>query len=362
MTRFRANISTPGYDRPFRFSAFAVHVNTKELSSLMDIICKIRSLGAFAPAKKICNADLAARVDTNDQWIVSRTGIKERRELAEGENASDLGLKASEAALADAGVPAENLTHVITATCTPDYLSPSVSCIIAGALKTPPIMAFDISAACAGFIYGLSVCRSILAGEPGAKILFVCAEALTRRLDWTDRSTCVLFGDAASACVLEAGDEPGLCEIKDVVCQSDGSQKDLIIVGGGTACRYVKDGKVDSDFFLSMQGRDTYKHAVREMVSVCELILARNDLEIGDIDLFIPHQANLRIIEAVGSRLQIDPAKVFTNVADYGNTSAASIPLAIAEAYNQGRIVKNSHVLVTAFGAGLTWGAAILRF
>lgn len=328
----------------------------------MDIICKITSLGAFAPVKTITNADLASRVDTSDEWIVARTGIKERRELAENENASDMGLRAAEAALKEAKFPPSLLTHVITATCTPDYLSPSVSCVIAGALGTRPVMAFDISAACAGFIYGLSVCRSILAGEPEAKILFVCAEALTRRVDWTDRSTSVLFGDAASACVMEAGDEPGVCEIKDVICQSDGAWKDLIVVGGGTACKYAKGQKVDKDFFLSMQGRDTYKHAVREMVSVCEMILARNDLEIGDIDLFVPHQANLRIIEAVGARLKIDPANVFINVANYGNTSAASIPLALAEAMNQGRIVKNSHALITAFGAGLTWGAAILKF
>lgn len=323
----------------------------------------MRSLGAYAPKKIISNDYLSSIVDTNDQWIQERTGIRERRKIDELENASDLGLKASLIALEQASISVSRLTHVVAATCTPDHLSPSIACIIAGRIPDmPPVMAFDISAACTGFIYGISICASLLASSPEAEILFVCAEALTRRVNWLDRGTCVLFGDAATAGIITASPEGSLFGVVDAICQSDGRQKDLIVVGGGTSCRYGLGQPVGEDFFISMRGRDTYRQAVRQMVNVCQELLARNGLTINDIDLFVPHQANMRIIEAVGARLKIKAEKVFTNVADYGNTSAASIPLALVEALNLGLIRKNALVLVTAFGAGLTWGAALLRF
>ena len=202
----------------------------------------------------------------------------------------------------------------------------------------------------------------MLCQAPEARILFVCTEALTRRVNWSDRSTCVLFGDAATACVLTASADKALAGVEDVICQSDGNQRDLITVGGGTACRYGLGQPTDENFFIAMQGRETYKHAVRQMVRICEQILARNGLSIEDVDLFVPHQANMRIIEAVGSRLNIAEDRVFTNVERYGNTSSASIPLALAEARAAGRIAPGSRVLMTAFGAGLTWGAALLSF
>lgn len=329
---------------------------------IMSISCQFHSLGIYTPDSIIFNADLARIVDTTDQWIVERTGIRERRQLADQENASDLGLRASLKALAGCGLGAKDLTHIVTATCTPDYLSPSVACVIAGQLDAGPVMAFDLGAACTGFIYGLSICRSLLASDPASRILFVCVEALTRRVNWKDRGTCVLFGDAAAACVLASSRDGAFVEVVDIICESDGAQKDLIIVGGGTACRYEQDGPVGADFFISMKGRDTYKHAVRQMVNVCEKILQRNSLSVRDVDLVVPHQANMRIIEAVGSRLKMEPEKVFTNVANYGNTSSASIPLAIAEALEQGRIKSGDLILATAFGAGLTWGAALLKF
>lgn len=328
----------------------------------MNPCCLLHTLGAFVPQQSITNADLAALVDTNDQWIVERTGIRERHKLDAADNASDLGLRASVLALEQIGLKPDKLTHVIAATCTPDYLTPSVACIIAGGLKAGQVMAFDMGAACAGFIYGLSLCRSILFSDPGARILFVCVEALTRRLNWKDRATCVLFGDAAAATVISRDTANSICSLEDVICQSDGSLHDLILIGGGTASQYQPGGTVDDSFFLSMQGRDTYKHAVRQMVNVCQAILARNNLAIDDIDLFVPHQANLRIIEAVGARLGVAISRVFTNVGQYGNTSAASIPLALAEARAQGRIAPGARVLVTAFGAGLTWGSALLHF
>lgn len=322
----------------------------------------IHAMGVFVPRQILSNEDLAAIVDTSDQWIVERTGIRQRHKIDNTDNASDLGLRASLLALGQIGLDPCMLTHVIVATCTPDYLTPSVACIIAGKLNAGPVMAFDIGAACAGYIYGLSLCRSLIASECQARILFVCVEALTRRLNWKDRSTCVLFGDAAVATVFSPVEAGSICVVEDAICQSDGSQSDLILIGGGTVCQYQEGSRVDNSFFLSMQGRDTYKHAVRQMVNVCREILARNDISMADIDLFIPHQANLRIIEAVGARLGVDKSRVFTNVDLYGNTSAASIPLALAEARAQGRVQAGARVLVTAFGSGLTWGAALLRF
>ncbi|WP_298034987.1 beta-ketoacyl-ACP synthase III [uncultured Desulfovibrio sp.] len=328
----------------------------------MTAICHLHALSAHAPDTVLTNDHLTKLVDTNDEWIVTRTGIKQRRKLADTDNASDLGLVVARRALDEAGVAVDELTHIIAATCTPDMLSPSVACILAGKLGAGPVMAFDFSAACSGFLYGLSICRGMLAQSPDARILFVCTEALTRRVNWSDRATCVLFGDAATACVLTASANKALAGVEDVICQSDGNQRDLITVGGGTTCRYGMGQPVDENFFITMQGRETYKHAVRQMVRVCEQILARNGLSIDAVDLFVPHQANMRIIEAVGSRLNVDGNHVFTNVDKYGNTSSASIPLALDEARAAGRIRSGDRVLMTAFGSGLTWGAALLRF
>ncbi|MBD5416398.1 MAG: ketoacyl-ACP synthase III [Desulfovibrio sp.] len=328
----------------------------------MTLTCHLHALCAHVPETVVTNDDLARVVDTNDQWIVERTGIRRRHRLAETENASDLALAAARRSLAEARLAPRDLTHVIAATCTPDAISPSVACILAGALDAGPVMAMDFSAACTGFIYGLSLGQAFLAQAPQSRILFACAEALTRRLNWQDRSTCVLFGDAATACVLDSEGGEGSAAVEDVLCQSDGAQRDLIVVGGGTSCRYAVGDPVDGQFFISMRGRDTYKHAVRQMVQVCETVLARNGLSMKDIALFVPHQANMRIIEAVGSRLGIGGERVFVNLEEYGNTSSASIPLALTEARAAGRIRPGDRVLVTAFGAGLTWGAALLRF
>lgn len=328
----------------------------------MNITCSLHALETCIPARIVTNDDLTKIVDTSDQWIKERTGISKRRKIAEDENTSTLAIEAGKKTLLQANIDPATITHIIAATCTPDYLSPSIACIVGGALNTGSVMAFDISAACTGFIYGLSLCKTIISAQPESRILFICAEALTRRLNWKDRSTCVLFGDAAASCLLSATPEDELCSVEDVICQSDGAQKDLIKIGGGTACHYEEGSIIGEEFFLTMQGRETYKHAVRQMVSVCQNILYSNHLSITDIDLFISHQANIRIIEAVGARLKIAPEKVITNLSDYGNTSAASIPLAIAEAQMSGKIKKGFKVLVTAFGAGLTWGAGLLYF
>ena len=329
----------------------------------------IQVLGTYVPTKRITNVDLMSLVDTNDEWIVSRTGIKARHMLADDENGSDAGTEAALKALEDAGIAAEDITHVLTATCTPDYLCPSTACIISGKIGSHGAMAFDLNAACTGFVYGLDVANSILAGKPGAKVLLVGSEAFTRRLNWEDRTTCILFGDGAAAAVLTNGDAgtpkrclPSAPRLRDVRCGADGRQYPLLTVGGGTNRNYKPGDPVQDDFYLQMQGREVFKQAVRSLSAVCSELLEDNGLTLEDIDLFIPHQANLRIIEAVGDRLKLGSEKIFVNLDEYGNTSAASIPLGIGDACAQGRIRPGSRVLLSAFGGGFTWGAALLEF
>ena len=328
----------------------------------------IQGLGTYVPTKRITNVDLMSLVDTNDEWIVSRTGIKARHMLADDENGSDAGTEAALKALEDAGIAAEDITHVLTATCTPDYLCPSTACIISGKIGSHGAMAFDLNAACTGFVYGLDVANSILAGKPGAKVLLVGSEAFTR-LNWEDRTTCILFGDGAAAAVLTNGDAgtpkrclPSAPRLRDVRCGADGRQYPLLTVGGGTNRNYKPGDPVQDDFYLQMQGREVFKQAVRSLSAVCSELLEDNGLTLEDIDLFIPHQANLRIIEAVGDRLKLGSEKIFVNLDEYGNTSAASIPLGIGDACAQGRIRPGSRVLLSAFGGGFTWGAALLEF
>ena len=325
--------------------------------------CIIHGIGTYVPSRMLTNDDLSRIVDTNDEWITTRTGIKKRHVLADDENASDAGLHAAQQALADAGLDAKSVTHVLVATCTPDYLCPSVACILAGKLGCNPVMALDFNAACSGFIYGLDMARSIIAANPDATILLISSEALTRRVNWQDRSTCVLFGDGAGAIVLRGGQHgAGMGQIKDTTCLSDGTLWELITIGGGTKKRYELEEPVGEDFFLHMQGREVFKHAVRNMASICQTVLTRNNMTINDVDLLVPHQANVRIIEAVGSRLDMPAERVFINVHEYGNTSSASVVLALADARAQGRLKPGSQVLAASFGAGLTWGAVLLQF
>lgn len=328
----------------------------------------IQGFGAYTPAKQLTNDDLLSLVDTNDEWIVSRTGIKARYMLADGEQGSDAGKNAAERALEDAELTPSDITHVLAATCTPEYLCPSTACLISAKLGIQVPMAFDLNAACSGFVYGMDLARGILLGNPEARVLLVSTEALTRRLDWGNRSTCVLFGDGAGAAVLTSGSvtphgprkTPALVE--DVLCRADGSQAALLTVGGGTHTRYEPSDPVGDSFYIDMQGREVFKHAVRRLTSISREILERNNLGLDDVDLFIPHQANLRIIEAVGERLDLHGDRVFVNVHEYGNTSAASIPLALEDARRQGVIRPGMRVLLATFGGGFTWGAALLRF
>ncbi len=323
----------------------------------------ILGFGAYTPERRISNAELASLVDTDDEWIVSRSGIRARHVLTDGEQNSDAGTKAALQALQDADIAPEVITHVLTSTCTPDYLCcPSTACIISSNLGIHGKMAFDISAACSGFVYGLDVARGLLKLTPQAKILLVATEALSRRINWQDRGTSVLFGDGAGAVVLSAEKNGGKAEVQDVLCRADGVQHPLLTVGGGSSRRYDPGDPIQPDFYIQMRGREVFKAAVRSLTAICRELLEKNNLTIDDVDLFIPHQANLRIIEAVGSRLGMEHSRIFVNVDEHGNTSAASIPLALHEALCAGKIQPGMRVLLSTFGGGFTWAAALLRF
>jgi len=323
----------------------------------------IRGVGYYVPEKVLTNADMEKLVETSDEWITTRTGIKERHVAAEGETTSDMALEASKKALADAGIAADDLTHILLYTLTPDYYCPPASCLLEEKLGVRGKVAMDVNAACSGFVYGLEHVRMILALHPDAKILLCAAETLTSRTNWEDRRTCVLFGDGAGAAVVTAGEpgEPG--EIKDVRLYSDGSLGELLTVKGGGSGAPLKLGdKAEENFFVQMTGQEVFRHAVRNMISACEEVLARNNMTVADVDYLIPHQANLRIIDAVAKKLGVPEGNVCTTVSRFGNTSASSVGIALADSIGEGRIKKGDNVLFAVFGGGFTWGAALAKF
>ncbi|WP_207261717.1 beta-ketoacyl-ACP synthase III [Desulfovibrio sp. Huiquan2017] len=323
----------------------------------------LRGFGLYAPEKILTNADLEKIVDTSDEWITTRTGIKERHLAAEGQAASDLAFESSKQALADAGVDPSELTHILCATFTPDSMIPSAACRLQEKFGLTGQMCMDVAAACSGFLYALQTARGLLCLEPEAKILVVASEIVTRRMNWEDRSTCVLFGDASGAAVLTAGAPGDGPEVLDVMLAADGSLGDLLSVnGGGSAYSYKLGEAVGPEYFVEFQGREVFKHAVRNMTDISEAILKRNGLQKSDVDVLLPHQANQRIIDAVGRRFDIPEERVFSNIHKYGNTSAAAIPVALAEAVRTGFIKPGNLVLIPAFGGGFTWGAALIRF
>ncbi|MBN2140478.1 MAG: ketoacyl-ACP synthase III [Desulfovibrionaceae bacterium] len=330
----------------------------------MKAQCIIRGLGLKVPKKVVSNADLEKLVETSDEWIVTRTGIRTRCVANASETCSELALAAAGQALDQAGMAAEDLTHIVVGTFSADYVIPSAACVLEHKLGLKNRVALDVSAACSGFLYSVEVARGLIALHPESRVLVCASEILTSRTNWEDRSTCVLFGDGAGAAVLTA-DAPGLAggRIIDLLLASDGSLGDLLSVkGGGSAAPYRLGDRVGEEFFAQMMGREVYKHAVRNMTAISQDLLARNRVHKDDLDVLLPHQANLRIIEAVGRKLDIPPEKVFVNVDRYGNTSAASVPLALTEARQTGFIKDGDLVLVTTFGGGFTWGAALIRF
>jgi 3-oxoacyl-[acyl-carrier-protein] synthase III len=321
---------------------------------------RITGTGSYAPAKVLTNADLERMVATSDEWIAERTGIRERRIAAPGEACSDLAVKAAERALVAAGVRAEDLDLILLATCTGDYPLPATACLIQHRLGATRAAACDISAACCGFVYALSVADAYV--RTGMRrILVIGSEVMSAITDWTDRNTCILFGDGAGAAVVSASEgDPGVLSTH---LRSDGALWDLIAVPGGGS-RLPPSEKVLAEKMncVKMKGNETFKVAVRMLEEIARETLAANKLRVEDLDLYVPHQANVRILNAVAARLGLPLEKMMLNLDRYGNTSAASIPIALDEAVRQGRITDGSLVMLGAFGAGLTWASALIRW
>src|SRR5208337_19508 len=322
---------------------------------------RIIATGSYAPEKVLTNFDLEKIVPTTDAWITERTGIKERRIAGENQATSDLAIEASKNALKYAGIKARELDLIIVATVTADKLFPSTSCILQYRLDAKKAAAFDINAACSGFVYGLSVANSFIQSGQYKKILLVGAETLSRFVDWEDRNTCVLFGDGAGAVVLEA--TKGKNGILSSHLHADGSLGHLLnIPGGGSrypASKETVDKKMHS---IKMKGNETFKVAVKALENLVTETLKQNNLKPSQLSCMIPHQANLRIIQATAKRLGLSMDKVIINIDRYGNTSAASIPIALDEAVRSGKIRKDDYLLLEAFGGGLTWASALIRW
>lgn len=325
------------------------------------MVAMISGTGSALPAKTLTNADLALIVDTSDEWITTRTGIKERRISVDGEFTSTFAVEAARRALSMANVKPEDLDLIVLATVTPDFPFPSTACIVQNELGAHKAVAFDVSAACSGFIYGISIADSFISSGKFKKALVIGAEVLSRVVDWTDRNTCILFGDGAGATVIEASDEPA--GILSTHIFSNGSCWDLLYQPGSGSRNPAADPATDpASLFIRMEGNEVYKHAVRAMDEAAMAALNANGMTASDISLFIPHQANRRIIDAVVKRLDIDAGKVFINLHRYGNTSSASIPIALDEANRQGRIKKGDLLLLDAFGGGFTSGSVLIRW
>ena len=321
---------------------------------------RIAGTGSYAPARVLTNADLEQMVATSDEWIRERTGICERRIVATGEACSDLAVQAGKRALTAAGLAATDLDMILVATCTGDYPLPATACLVQHQLGATKAAACDLSAACCGFVYALSVADAYV--KNGRRhVLVIGSEVMSAITDWTDRNTCVLFGDGAGAVVVSASD--GERGILSTHLRSDGALCELIMVPGGGS-RTPPSEKVITERlqYIKMKGNETFKVAVRTLEEIARTTLSANGLRVEDLDLYVPHQANVRILRAVIERLGLPIEKVLLNLDRYGNTSAASIPIALDEAVREGRIKDGSLVMLGAFGAGLTWASAVIRW
>jgi 3-oxoacyl-[acyl-carrier-protein] synthase-3 len=320
----------------------------------------IAGIGSYVPARVLANADLERMVATSDEWIRERTGIRERRIAATGEACSDLAVQAGKRALTAAGLAATDLDMILVATCTGDYPLPATACLVQYQLGATKAAACDLSAACCGFVYALSVADAYI--KTGMRhVLVIGSEVMSAITDWTDRNTCVLFGDGAGAAVVSASD--GERGILSTHLRSDGTLCELIMVPGGGSRTPPSEKVIDERLqYIKMKGNETFKVAVRSLEEIARSTLAANHLRVEDIDLYVPHQANIRILKAVMERLSLPIEKVMLNVDRYGNTSAASIPIALDEAVREGRIKDGSLVMLGAFGAGLTWASAVIRW
>ena len=318
----------------------------------------IKGVGSYLPSKILTNDDLARLVDTSDAWIVERTGIKERRIAAAGEATSDLALAAAKAALADAGMEADRIDLIILATATPDQTFPATAATVQAELGISGPPAFDLQAVCSGFIYALATADSMIKTGQATAALVIGAEVFSRILDWSDRSTCVLFGDGAGAFVLEAGEGSGTIADRGILASrlhSDGRYRDKLYVDGGPSTTQTTG-------VLRMEGRDVFRHAVINIASVIEETLADQNIKPEAIDWFVPHQANRRILEGTARKLGLREESIVITLDKHGNTSAASVPLAFDAAIKDGRIKRGDLILMEAMGGGFTWGATLARF
>ncbi len=321
----------------------------------------LAGLGAYSPERIVTNAEFEATLDTSDTWIRERTGIRERHHARPDETTAQMAAEASRDALTEAGLAADDLDTVIVATASPDRLLPSTACDLQALIGASQARAFDIAAACSGWVYGLVVGEALVASGAGERVLVVGAEKLTSIMDWNDRSTAVLFGDGAGAAVLTKGE--GTRGILSSYLKSDGTLAELLWrPGGGTVCPPSEQMIKDRSYYIKMAGREVFKNAVRSMADAASRALEKAGITGEQVDLLVPHQANLRIIEATANHAHIPMERVYVNVDRYGNTSSASIPIALDEARRCGRLTPGMTVLLVTFGAGFTWGAMVLKW
>ncbi len=318
------------------------------------IYSRIIGTGGYLPKRVVTNAELEKMVDTSDEWIVKRTGIQSRHLAAEGESTCDLAELAAGQALDAAGIVASELDLIILGTTTPDRIYPSTACLLQSRLGNHTAAAFDVQAVCSGFIYALSIADKFIKTKTAKRVLVVGSDTYSRLLNWNDRNTCVLFGDGAGAVVIEASTEPGILSTH---LHADGAYKDILTVPAT-----VGHGRVNGDGFTKMQGNEVFKFAVKVLSEVVEETLSANELDSSAIDWLIPHQANIRIIAATAKKLNLPMERVVLTVAKHGNTSAASIPLALDIAVRDGRIQRGNTLLLEAVGGGFTWGAILLKY
>lgn len=326
--------------------------------------CSIIGTGSYMPARVLTNNDLEKLVETSDEWITTRTGIKERRIAAPDETTSDMASEAARRALHTAGVKPEEVDLIIVATVTPDMFFPSTACFVQKKIGATNAVGFDISAACSGFLYALQTARHFLNGGPRKTALVIGAEKLSSLINWTDRNTCVLFGDGAGAAVIRWDDQPDAPgRVISSFMGTDGNLADLLKVpGGGTALPVTAENIHLRPNTIHMEGRETFKHAVTRMCQASEKALKEAGLTAQDVKLVIPHQANARIISAIAERLGVPEERTFINLDKYGNTSAATIPVCLDEANRSGRIQRGDILLLVAFGGGFTWASSVIRW
>jgi 3-oxoacyl-[acyl-carrier-protein] synthase-3 len=324
-------------------------------------MAKIIGTGSYLPKKVLTNSDLEKMVETSDDWIVTRTGMRERRIAEPDEFTSDMGREAALKAIEEAGIAVEELDLILVATITPDYTFPSTACLLQSQLKAVNAAAMDVQAACTGYIYALSIARAYVDAGLYRTILVVASEKLSSFVNYKDRNTCVLFGDGASACVV--GNEGHGFLIRDVSLGSDGDHSDLISVPAGGSRQPPSAETICADLhYIRMDGKEVFKHAVRRMESACKICLDKTGLKEEEISWLIPHQANIRIIEAMAKRFQLPMERVFMTIHKYGNTSASSVGIALDELVRESQLKSGENLLLTAFGAGVTWGASILTY